>query len=226
MNRSCGVGLLIRRGVIVRRRSVLGRPLGIWLAPLLTGRRRTMGETPKYYHGGYPGLDMGDVLRPSPPHKTDGCPVCVARAAGRVMRVGEYLKWLAQFGQKAAPALALLADADDAEPVDPPSARNAVYITTDLDYALWYGSRSAGDVYVVKPIGPVEHSTEDSFPSWTCESARVIGVVTRKARLRYRERNRLLRRWKEMDDRKLSGSSLLVEETPNVSRLPKSGSTE
>jgi hypothetical protein len=153
------------------------------------------------YHGGVHGLAVGDLLVPSPPHQTDGCPICVARAEGRVLRVGEYRAWLAQFGERARPVLEQLAGADDSEPMDPPSAREAIYLTTDLEYARWYAARSQGDLYEAVAIGEAVRSTEDHFPSWTAETARVVRVLERRVRLDRRDRRALLRRWKKADDR-------------------------
>lgn len=152
-----------------------------------------------YFHGGKAGLSVGDLLVPSPPHVTDGCPVCVARAEGRVMRVGEYRAWLRTLGPRADPVLAALADADDWEPVDPPTRESAVYFTSDALYATWYAARSRGDLYRVVPVGPLVASTEDHFPTWTAPSARVVEVLRRSVRLQRRERRELLRRWKKAD---------------------------
>lgn len=154
----------------------------------------------RFYHGGIAGLSPGDFLVPSPPHVTDGCPICQARAEGRVMRVGEYRAWLLQFNSPIAlKALQQLATADDYEPIDPPSGREAVYITTDLDYARWYAARSIGDLYIVRPVGSTESSTEDSFPTWICDRAEILSVMERGVRLSRRDRRSLLRRWKKMD---------------------------
>lgn len=49
-----------------------------------------------YYHGGRRGLKVGDLLVPSHPHVVDGCPICIARAAGIAMTVGEFKEWLRQ----------------------------------------------------------------------------------------------------------------------------------
>lgn len=152
------------------------------------------------YHGGLAGLRPGDLLRPAPPHVVDGCPVCVARAAGRVCTVGEFRAWLRGFDDaRAAAALRQLEHAEEWEPIDPPSQRQAVYVTTDLGYARWYASRSEGDLYRVEPVGEAQRSPEDHFDTWTCAEARVLGVVERRVRLSRRERRELLRRWKRAD---------------------------
>jgi len=93
----------------------------------------------------------------------------------------------------------MLADAHDSEPVDPPSARDAVYITTDLEYARWYAARSRGDLYLVVPVGEPQESSEDAFPSFTVPEARVAKVVERKVRLDRRDRRSLNRRWEKAD---------------------------
>lgn len=153
-----------------------------------------------YYHGGKAGLSVGDILVPSPPHVQDDCPICVARAQGRVCSVGEYRAWLRQFGDRARPVLDQLRDVPDEAPMDPPSAKQAVYITTDRAYAQFYASRSGwGDLYRVEPIGPVAPSPEDHFPTWTCDRARVVAVLQRHVRLKRSERRLLMRRWKRAD---------------------------
>lgn len=66
-------------------------------------------------------------------------------------------------------------------------------------YARWYAARSQGDLYVVEPIGELLRSDDDHFPSWTCASARVVGVVERRVRLDRRDRREMLRLWKRAD---------------------------
>lgn len=158
-------------------------------------------SAPIYFHGGKRGLHAGDLLIPAPPHVNDGCPICVARAAGRTCTVGEYRRWLTRFGDKGKEVLDALGDADDREPIDPPSATKAVYITTDRDYATFYAARSSGDLYRVVPVGPLTESREDHFPTWTCRAALVADVVRRRVHLRPRERRRISDRWQEADMR-------------------------
>lgn len=153
------------------------------------------------YHGGRAGLVVGEMIVPAPPHVEDGCPVCVARAQGRTLRVGEYRAWLRTLGPRAEPVLAALEGADDFEPVDPPRAKaDAVYVTSDLAYARWYAARSRGDLYRVVTVGPAERSPEDHFPTWTAPAARVVRVIERMVRLQRRDRRALLRRWKKADE--------------------------
>lgn len=155
-----------------------------------------------FYHGGAPGLAVGDRLVPSPPRVTCGCPVCEARAAGRSLTVGEYRRYLRRLGPSAAPALRVLEGAPDDAPVDPLSGEQAVYITTSREYATWYASRSGGDLYQVAPIGPATPSAEDNFPSFTCAEARVVAVLRRGVRLDRRERRRIERLWAKADRRR------------------------
>jgi len=154
-----------------------------------------------FYHGGKAGLAIGDAVVPAPPHVEDGCPVCVARREGRTLTVGEYRRWLQQFGPKAEPVLNILRDAPDWAPVDPPSARQAVYVTTSLEYAMWYAARSRGDLYQVKPIGELEPSPEDHFPTFTVSRAVVVAVLRRAVALNRTERRRILHLWKKADAR-------------------------
>lgn len=152
----------------------------------------------KLWHGGVAGLTPGSILLPSPPHVTDGCPICVARAAGRSVTVGEFRDWLRALSTPAAVALAAgLRNEPSAEIIDPPTQQAAVYVTTDRDYATWYAARSKGDLYEVEPIGELAPSAEDLFPTFTCDSARVVAVARRGVRLSQRERRRIAARWPE-----------------------------
>jgi len=154
------------------------------------------------YHGGIAGLGPGDRLVPSPPHVTDGCPVCTARAAGRVCTVGEWRAWVkAQPSSPASDSLlkAMEAVADD-EPIDPPSEVEAVFVTTSKDYATWYAARSGnGDLYQVRPLGPLERQPQDHFPSWTTPAAEVVKVIRRGVHLSPLERRRIIRLWERAD---------------------------
>jgi len=156
---------------------------------------------PILFHGGVRDLRVGDRVVPSPPHVTDGCPLCVARAQGRTMLVGEYRAWLATMGPRAKPAIDALADAPDDAPVDPPTPPGRVYLTSDREYARWYAARSAGDMYRVEPVGRYERSPDDHFPTWTAASAIVREVVERRVRLDRKDRRALSRRWKRADAR-------------------------
>ncbi|MCZ1001132.1 hypothetical protein O1M63_28760 [Streptomyces mirabilis] len=130
----------------------------------------------RYFHGGVPGLNPGDLIAPSPPHVVDGCKVCEARAQGLTAMVG-------------------------GKAVDPPTGRpDRVYITSDRDYARFYASRYwYGDLYTVEPVGELEASTEDPFPTWCVPAARVVSVYTRAVQLTRSQRRSLLRRWTEAD---------------------------
>lgn len=125
-----------------------------------------------YYHGGVPGLRAGDILTHGHERKHhDGCPWCGAKAAGK------------SFGG-----------------MDPPSQRAAVYVTTSREYAQFHASLYGyGDLYVVEPIGLIEPSAEDHFPSWSCESARVVSVYKRAVLLTWSQRRRMYRLWEAAD---------------------------
>lgn len=155
----------------------------------------------RLYHGGVPGLTPGELLTPSAPHVVDGCPVCVARAAGRICTVGEYLAWAIEQPPSAAreKLVRQLLEAPLDAPIDPPSEVQAIYMTTDLRYATWYAARSRGDLYQVVPLGPVTRSLTDHFPTWHTPSARVLRVIRRAVRLDRRERRALDRAWRKAD---------------------------
>lgn len=94
-----------------------------------------------------------------------------------------------------------LSGVPDSEVMDPPRAKaDAVYITTDIDYATWYAARSgAGDLYAVRPVGMPTPSTEDHFPTFTVESAHIVEVIRRGVRLTRAERRHIERKWKKAD---------------------------
>lgn len=80
----------------------------------------------RLYHGGVPGLRIGDLIEPRPDrderHLVDGCPTCEAR------RRGEQLA------------------ADDNDP-------SLIYVTTDREYARIYASGSAHISSLADAIG-------------------------------------------------------------------------
>lgn len=157
---------------------------------------------PIYYHGGKAGLLIGDAIVPAPAHIEDGCPICEAKRVGRACSVGAYRAWLRRLGAAGEPILLKLASLSDFEVIDPPRAKtDAVYITTDVDYALWYAARSRGDLYTVKPEGALTPSREDHFPTFTVASARVAGVIQRGVYLTRADRRRIERKWKKADER-------------------------
>jgi hypothetical protein len=134
--------------------------------------------TARYWHGGVPGLKVGDLVVPHPPAVIDGCPICTARARGENYTDGQ------------------------GRVIDPATGRpDRVYITTDRDYARFYASKVwLGDLYTVEPVGQLEASTEDPFPTWVCASARVVSVYTRAVRLTDRQRRALINRWRRADE--------------------------
>lgn len=131
----------------------------------------------RYFHGGIPDLRPGDLITPHPPRVVDGCPICVARAAGQTAVV------------------------EGLGPVDPATLRpDRVYVTSDREYGRFYASRwYRGDLYVVEPVGELEPSSEDRFPSWTCEAARVRSVYQRCVLLTPKQRRALTKRWTAAD---------------------------
>ncbi|MFF4385562.1 hypothetical protein ACFY0G_02030 [Streptomyces sp. NPDC001552] len=147
------------------------------LPPTIPGGPAAL-DAVRYFHGGVPGLRPGDLLEPHPPAVLDGCPICEAKAAGRQPYV------------------------EGVGIVDPlPERPDRVYITTDRDYARYYASLYAGrgDLYVVEPVGAVDPSTEDRFPTWAAEAARVRSVYDRAVQLTPAQRRSLLRRWTVAD---------------------------
>jgi hypothetical protein len=123
-----------------------------------------------YFHGGAPGLAIGALLEPghSRDHRHPGCPWCEARARGD-----------AHLG------------------ADGPSHRpDRVYMTEDREYARYHASLyGRGDLYLVEPVGEVEPSDEDSFPTATAPAARVVAVLARSVLLSMPQRRRIAERW-------------------------------
>ena len=121
----------------------------------------------KLWHGGVDGLRVGDLLEPSPPKLVPGCAVCAAHAHGQD------------------------------HPLEPATKHpDRIYLTTDREYARFYASKYVyGDLYQVEPIGTLEWSTEDPFPTWKATSARITAVYARAVRLTNSQRRALLRRW-------------------------------
>jgi hypothetical protein len=160
----------------------------------------------RLFHGGIAGLHPGDLLVPSPPHVFDGCPICRARAEGRVFTVGEYIEWVSGVhpmddrAQYVRQVLEMLEGVPAAMPIDLPSAEVAVYVTTSELYATWYAARSAGDLYRVKPLGRLTPSTEDHFESYTVPRARVLQVVRRNVVLTPQERAEMYAAWTAADE--------------------------
>lgn len=131
---------------------------------------------PRLWHGGAPGLNPGDLLLPGHERKVhEGCAVCEARTKGQ--HAG----------------------------IDPPSAKRAVYLTSDKEYARHYASLyGRGDLYSVEPVGELTPSAEDHFPTWTVEAARVVAVYQRAVLLTWSQRRSLFRRWTKADERALA----------------------
>lgn len=134
----------------------------------------------RLWHGGAPGLRVGDLLLPGNSRRIhEGCAFCAARENGGTVAG-----------------------------IDPPSAKRAVYVTSDKGYARYYASLwGYGDLYIVEPVGPAEVSPEDHFPSWTTEAARVVAVYQRAIQLTWTQRRALFRRW-EIADREHAAKSI------------------
>jgi hypothetical protein len=122
------------------------------------------------YHGGVPGLVIADLLEGghSRDHRHPGCRWCEARANGRAHLGGD----------------------------GPSHHPDRVYMTEDREYARFHASLyGCGDLYLVEPVGAVEPSAEDPFPSCTATAARVVAVLVRGVVLRPSQRRRIYERW-------------------------------
>ena len=125
----------------------------------------------RLFHGGKPGFNIGDTIDGGHDRPlVDGCVFCKARAASVAI-------------------------------IDPLSAQpDRVYLTESRDYALHYASLyGQGDLYAVTPLGNVERSAEDSFPSWIADAAEVRMVCRRAVTMTWTERRRLARKWDTAD---------------------------
>lgn len=124
-----------------------------------------------YWHGGVPGLSVGDLIKPGHERKHhDGCQWCEARKAQ--------------------------AEGGDAPFLDPLAKPDRVYFTSDRLYAKHYASLyGRGWLYRVEPVGEVEKSEEDSIESWCAPAVRVLSVYERAVLLTMSERRRLFRAW-------------------------------
>lgn len=132
----------------------------------------------RLFHGGVPGLRVGDVIEPGHERRThDGCVYCEARAKGQT------------------------AVSPEGHLIDGPSQRqDRAYATTHRLYAKHYASLwGHGDLYRVTTDGAVESSTEDSFETVCAERLVVAGVLDRAVLLTWSERRRLWREWGEAD---------------------------
>lgn len=171
----------------------------------------------RLYHGGLAGCDIGDELTHGPPHVEDGCPICVARAEGKSLTVGEYKRWLAgqarNLGdagrQRIANVLAELDTAPPWAPMDGPSETPALHVTTSELYARYYAAVRGGDLYRVEPVDELSPSPADSFPTYTTPRARVVEVLGRRVRLTRRERRKLSREWLKADKRKARAEGIV-----------------
>lgn len=119
------------------------------------------------FHGGVPGLWVGDVLLPNMAHArfVDGCAECEAHKRGESV-------------------------------FDPLTPSDWVYATSDREYARYYASRAVkGTLYRVRLEGETERSTEDPFPTWRARRAIVLGVPERNITMTMKQRRCLFLRW-------------------------------
>jgi len=125
-------------------------------------------DNPKLFHGGVPGLRVGDLIEPGHDRKVhEGYPWCEARVNGTTFAG-----------------------------MDPLSQPGRVYFTTHRLYAKHYASLwGRGDLYRVVPVGDVLRSPEDSIESFTAPALRVAAVLDRMVLLTMSERRRLFREW-------------------------------
>lgn len=131
-----------------------------------------MEPSGQLWHGGFPGLRIGQTLDASHGHRhLSSCPLCHDRLAGT--------------------AVAL----------DPlPGQPGRIYLTTDREYARYYASLAHyGDLYQVEAVGELVVSDEDRFPAWTAQAAVVTSVYARAVLLTDGQRKALLKRWLAAD---------------------------
>lgn len=123
------------------------------------------------YHGGAPGLRVGDILDPHhdrPIH--DGCETC--RANAEAAKAGHGY------------------DGTDG----PTHIKTHVYATPAKWYAKLHASLYGyGDLYRVEPIGILQVSTEDDVETIMAPTMRIVAVADRAVRLSNRERRQIMR---------------------------------
>ena len=126
------------------------------------------GTPTALFHGGVPGLWVGDVILPNmAEHRyVPGCKYCEAQRTNSEVAF------------------------------DPPTPPDWVYATSDRPYARCYASRAVrGTLYRIRLEGDVERSTEDPFPTWRGRRAIVVASLERAVTLTMKERRRLFVRW-------------------------------
>jgi len=130
----------------------------------------------RLWHGGVPGLRVGDLIEPGNNRPTHpGCAYCAARDE--------------QANGGAAPVIDPLAQQTD-----------RVYATTSRAYARHYASLwGRGDLYRVEAVGEAERSAEDSIETWHAPTFRVLAVVERAVLLTWTQRRALNREWAAAD---------------------------
>lgn len=132
-----------------------------------------MNVEERLYHGGVPGLAVGDLIEPGHDRAAhEGCAWCEARMNGDA-----YLG------------------------IDGPSEqKNRVYATTHRLYAKSHASLyGLGDLYHVEAVGEAEDSAEDTIATVHAPAFRVLAVADRAVRLTDKERRRLFRDWTAAD---------------------------
>ncbi len=127
----------------------------------------------RLFHGGMPGLRVGDVIEPGFERRHhEGCQWCEARAKGEAH-----------------------------QGMDGPSQhQDRVYATTNRLYAKHYASLwGRGDLYRVHPGFEQVRSTEDTIETFHAERFVVAAVLDRAVLLTDSERRRLFREWTAAD---------------------------
>lgn len=130
------------------------------------------------YHGGRPGLRVGDVITPEmggrPAH--EGCLFCEARQQEAVGGQRSVIDSL-------------------------PTHRDRVYATPNRLYAKYYASLwGRGDLYRVEPVGEAVRSGEDTIESWHAPGWWIVKIYERAVLLTWTERRRLLKQWTVADE--------------------------
>jgi 8-oxo-dGTP diphosphatase len=121
-------------------------------------------EVEVFYHGGTPGLHVGDFLLPP---KVTGKTSMMDRLYDAMPNVPA--DWDASYRQSAQRQREL----------------NQVFVTKDLWYATEMAARhhAVGAVYRVEPLGNLMDTTSMPYSETTCDSARIVAVV--KERVTY-----------------------------------------
>jgi 8-oxo-dGTP diphosphatase len=113
-----------------------------------------------FYHGGRPGLQVGDMLLPP----------TITGVRSNTAKLLDGLEGKYGIDHEHLEAIQLRTHQRQ---------NHCVFVTKELQIATWIASRhpQRGDVYQVEPLGNIVDTTHMSFSEATCDRARIVAVV-------------------------------------------------